>query len=123
MRAQTSESDSGLSDDAGSAPKSQSYPAAGRPLRHRARLPVYNLKQLSGRPIRKKPTRDSSAGDDDEDIDAADGVDAVPASLDGDRGNQEYDETKPLKFCGDRPYSEWVGIQGEEDEPPASCPG
>lgn len=117
IRIRDSESESGLSDDADSAPEGPSHSSAGRPLRHRATLPVYNLKQLSGRPIRKKSTTDIIDKDNDEDLDASDDVNVSPVDLDDDLGDPEFDESRPLRFCGDRPYGEWVGIYGEEHEP------
>lgn len=110
IRIQDSDSESGASNEEDSAPDSRSPPPAGRPLRQRVSLPVYNLKQLSGRPMRKRTADRRKDQDGSEGAEATDNID-IPAA---DMVDVEYDEMKPIKSCGDRLYSEWIGIYGEQ---------
>lgn len=117
-------SDSGSAADTDSAPESKSQAPSARPLRQRASLPVYNLKQLSGHPSREKRVKgsnDSNSNNNSNDEEGGEYYEAV-ATRDDDNDVDEtlaeisqvqFDETKPLRFCGDRPYGDWVGILGK----------
>lgn len=114
IRVRDSGSDSSSSEDKDedevkdSQPESQSQVAEARSFRARASLPNYNLKQLSGvRTLAKKGVRKESKFVDEESASSEDGDEVGATTID--LGQLQYDETKPLRTCGDRPYNEWVG--------------